>query len=66
VINGCFVAPKDFNQITMEWYLNHSDEPNVAALKDLRFIASRFIPKGEELLSDYTTYSAHAPDFLRR
>ena len=66
VINGCFIAPKDFNQITMGWYLNHSAEPNVAASEDLRFIASRFIPKGEELLSDYTTYSAHAPDFVGR
>jgi uncharacterized protein len=64
VVNDCFVAPKDFNQITMGWYLNHSAEPNVAALKDLRFIASRFIPKGEELVSDYTTYSAHAADFV--
>ena len=66
VVNGCFVAPKDFNQITMGWYLNHSAEPNVAASEDLRFIASRFIAKGEELLSDYTTYSAHAADFVRR
>jgi uncharacterized protein len=64
VVNDCFVAPTDFNQITMGWYLNHSAEPNVAALKDLRFIASRFIPKGEELVSDYTTYSAHATDFV--
>jgi uncharacterized protein len=66
VINGCFVAPRDFNQITMGWYLNHSAEPNVAASEDLRFIASRFIPRGEELLSDYRTYSAHAPDFVGR
>jgi uncharacterized protein len=66
VVDGCFVAPRDFNQITMGWYLNHSDKPNVAASEELRFIASRFIPKGEELLTDYTTYSAHAPDFVGR
>ena len=64
VVNGCFVAPKDFNQITMGWYLNHSAEPNVAVLEGLRFIASRLIPKGEELVSDYTTYSEHAADFV--
>jgi SET domain len=66
VVNDCFVAPRDFNQITMGWYLNHSAEPNVAASNDLQFIASRFIPKGEELVSDYTTYSDHADKFVGR
>ena len=29
LVDGAFVAPQDFNQITMAWYLNHSDVPNV-------------------------------------
>ena len=29
IIVGCFIAPIDFNQMTMGWYLNHSNDPNV-------------------------------------
>lgn len=64
VINDCFVAPLDFNQITMGWYLNHSAEPNVAVSKDLEFIALKLIPRGEELVSDYTTYSDRAASYV--
>jgi SET domain-containing protein len=51
---GC---PKNFNQLTPAWYLNHSKKPNVASDKDYKFYALRDIKKGEELTADYTTYS---------
>ena len=51
---GC---PKNFNQLTPAWYLNHSKNPNVACNKDYKFYALRDIKKGEELTVDYTTYS---------
>jgi uncharacterized protein len=54
------VAPSDFNQITMSWYMNHSDTPNVTATPELQFVTLRFVPAGEELTADYTTYSGHA------
>ena len=51
---GC---PKNFNQLTPAWYLNHSQKPNVACDKDYKFYALRDIKKGEELTADYSTYS---------
>jgi hypothetical protein len=65
VVDGHYFAPADFNQMTMSWYLNHSAEPNVAVLDDLNLVASRFIPKGEELRSDYTKYSELAVDQVK-
>lgn len=60
VVDGNYMAPADFNQMTMSWYLNHSPEPNVIVLSDLNLVASTFIAKGEELRTDYTTYSDRA------
>jgi hypothetical protein len=60
VINNHFVAPSDFNQMTMSWYLNHSDTPNVTALPELQFVTSRFVAVAEELTVDYTTFSVCA------
>lgn len=51
---GC---PKNFNQLTLAWYLNHSKKPNVAVDRQYRFYALRHIKKGEELTVDYTTFS---------
>ena len=64
VINDFFVAPLDFNQMTMGWYLNHSDDPNVQIDEQLQFITSRFIQVGEEVTANYTTYSKHAPIYI--
>lgn len=52
-----FGCPKSFDLLTMSWYLNHSDEPNVEADEDYRFHAKRAIKAGEELTVDYNTYS---------
>ena len=64
LIDGTFVAPRSFDEITMGWYLNHSDEPNVSGDKNLRFVACRDIAKGQELRADYRAYSEHAAGFV--
>lgn len=60
IIDGCFLAPIDFNQMTMGWYLNHSDDPNVRVDGRLQFVSSRLIKVDDELTADYTTYSQGA------
>ena len=52
-----YVCPKNFNQLTVAWYLNNSDNPNVAIDKNYNFYALRNIQKGEELTTDYSTFS---------
>jgi uncharacterized protein len=51
---GC---PKNFNLMTISWYLNDSKEPNVICDKNYIFSALRNIREGEELTIDYDTYS---------
>jgi len=56
--DGQYGCPRNFNLLTLAWYLNHSDEPNMAADKNYNFYSTRKIKKGEELTVDYDTYSA--------
>jgi hypothetical protein len=65
VVDNYFIAPSDFNQMTMSWYMNHSDEPNVTVVPELQFVTSRFVPVGEELTTNYTTFSDHASVYVR-
>jgi SET domain-containing protein len=51
---GC---PKNFNKMTIAWYLNHSKKPNVGCDKNYNFFALRKIKSGEELTADYDTYN---------
>jgi SET domain-containing protein len=51
---GC---PTSFNDLTVSWYLNHSENPNVTADDSFRFYALRDIEEGEELTVNYRTYS---------
>jgi len=51
---GC---PRNFNVLTVGWYLNESDDPNVACDKDFDFFALRDIAVDEELTVDYDSYS---------
>ncbi len=51
---GC---PKNFNQLTMAWYLNHSDNPNVVIDEVYNFHTKSYIQEGEELTVDYNTFS---------
>jgi hypothetical protein len=51
---GC---PANFNQLTISWYLNNFDNPNIYCDKNFNFFALRDIDVGEELTADYSTYS---------
>ena len=57
--DGKFGCPSNFNDLKPAWYLNHSDRPNIAADKNYNFYALRNIKKGEELTSNYKTYSEY-------
>jgi hypothetical protein len=50
-------VPRTLNMLSVGWYLNHSERPNVEAGEDGRFHALRRIRKGEELTADYRTFS---------
>ncbi len=54
---GKYGCPENFSSLTIAWYLNHSEKPNVFSDKDYNFYASRNIKKGEELTANYNTYS---------
>jgi len=53
---GC---PKNFNMLTIGWYLNHSETPNVGCdiEKGYEFFALRDIKRDEELTVDYRTFT---------
>ncbi|MCE9561049.1 MAG: SET domain-containing protein [Planctomycetes bacterium] len=48
----CFV-PKDLNRMSVGWYLNDSETPNVAHDANYNYFALRDIAMGEELLIRY-------------
>jgi SET domain-containing protein len=50
---GC---PENFNQLTMAWYMNHSDQPNVEADNEYNFSSIRSIKDGEELTINYNHF----------
>lgn len=64
VVDGCFIAPRDFNQMAQSWYLNHSERPNVLCGPDMKFRAKVAIERGRELTVDYRTFSDHAVRFI--
>jgi SET domain-containing protein len=51
---GC---PENFDKLTIAWFLNNSEQPNVAADAEFRFHALRDIKAGEELTANYSEYS---------
>ncbi len=55
--DGRLGCPRNFNRLTMAWYLNESKEPNVRSGEGYNFIATRDIKPGEELTVDYSSYS---------
>ena len=65
MVDGCFLAPISFNRLTVAWYLNHSDMPNIACHEAASFVTTGPILKGEELTVDYTTFSDHAERYVR-
>ncbi|MBA4192210.1 MAG: hypothetical protein C0467_29935 [Planctomycetaceae bacterium] len=48
----CFV-PRDFNLMSVGWYLNDADEPNLAHDVNYDYFALRDIAAGEELFIRY-------------
>jgi len=50
-------VPRTMNMLSVGWYLNHSERPNVEADESGRFHALRRIRKGEELTADYRTFT---------
>lgn len=49
-------VPPSLNRLSVGWYVNHSDRPNVEAGEDGRFRTLRAIRTGEELTADYRTF----------
>jgi SET domain-containing protein len=49
-------VPPTLNMLSVGWYVNHSDRPNIEAGDDSRFRALRRIRKGTELTADYRTF----------
>lgn len=49
-------VPPTLNMLSVGWYVNHSDRPNVEAGDDARFRALRPLRAGEELTADYRTF----------
>ena len=49
-------VPPTLNMLSVGWYVNHSDRPNLEADEEGRFVALRRIRKGDELTADYRTF----------
>ncbi|MFO0933359.1 MAG: SET domain-containing protein [Planctomycetota bacterium] len=57
MVDGAWLGvPKNLNRLSVGWYVNHADVPNLAAGEDGRFRALRRIRAGEELTADYRTF----------
>ena len=55
--NGKYGCPWNFNRLTMGWYLNDSESPNVAVDGEYNMTAAHDIMKGEELTIDSSRFS---------
>jgi SET domain-containing protein len=58
---GGYYGPKDFLKMSIGWYINHSDAPNLEERLEgatWRYYATRAIAKGEEVTMDYRTLDA--------
>ncbi len=56
-----YCCPLDFHRMSIGWYMNHSDAPNVdfSLERNYEFFAVREIHAGEEILCDYATLSPY-------
>jgi SET domain-containing protein len=54
-------CPLDFHRMSIGWYMNHSDTPNVSSSKELNYeyFALRDIEPGEEIVCDYRTITPY-------
>lgn len=48
-----WLLPKDYGRMSLWWYANHSDTPNVDVEND-RYVVLRDIAAGEEITTDYS------------
>lgn len=48
------ICPKDFGQMHIGWYLNHSETPNAYHDEDYKWYAVRDIKAGEEITINYS------------
>ena len=55
--NGKYGCPRTFNVLTPAWFINHSENPNLAADEKFDFYSTRRIKKGEELTLCYKPHS---------
>lgn len=53
-VKGGYSCPVDFRRMSVGWYLNHSDKPNLASSDGDNYYATKNIRKGEELTIDYS------------
>lgn len=53
-------CPADFSQMSVGWYLNHSDDPNVGHC-NFDYFSIRAIHLGEELTVNYREFEEYAP-----
>jgi uncharacterized protein len=55
--NDIYAAPRQFNRMSIGWYLNHSATPNVVWDDDLNgYVTARAIAADEELFIDYNLF----------
>lgn len=59
-------VPRNFNRLSVGWYVNHAEQPNLVAGDDGRFRALRRIAAGEELTADYRTFADEPLPFRPR
>ncbi|HTY11483.1 MAG TPA: SET domain-containing protein [Bacteroidota bacterium] len=59
---GKYGVPTSFNKLTVAWYVNESEHPNVGCDKDFRFYALTDIKVGDELTTDYDEYCERPPE----
>ena len=56
-------VPVNLNRLSVGWYVNHAETPNLVAGDDGRFRALRRIRAGEELTADYRTFCDEPLEF---
>jgi SET domain-containing protein len=66
-LSGAWLGvPPSLNRLSVGWYVNHADRPNLGAGDDGRFRSLRRIRKGEELTADYRTFADEPLPFTPR
>lgn len=61
--NESYCLPIDFRRMSIGWYLNHSNQPNVYTNDDNEFYSLEEISPGDELTIDYKSLE---PDFTEK